>query len=287
MKKSLSLLCTAGLLCTLVACSEGGTANQSGENVANPAASTDASEPQASETSQSRAASEQPIPRLAQPLEGIVFDLESMPREQEFDWEFFMLTSTYDTALLDATIDAIDWYITREFLDIVSTEENSAWTESLRGYWGRPISSLMEYPNLFSFIVHFDLPVDRVRAVMNEQRLQRIESGTHAEHEELGIYNFTEEDIEIILTLDEAKVLERFATEYVIVHNGRGFSPSWIYWHSIEDYRAVGITPEMIAEKLPLYAELGFTDEARTAYEMKLSAFMGRDVVLPPPSATS
>jgi len=290
MRKLTSALLITALALSLAACAEDINTDPSRQQLEDPVASVRSENPRTapttpqtttpSEPPQTTLPAEQPVPRLAEPLEGIAFDSRAMPREHEFAWEMFMLTSTYDTALIGATVDAIDWHIRREFFDIVSTEESSAWSESFRGFWDNPISSLMEYNNLFSFIVNFDLPVDRVRKIMNDTRLERIESGSQTQHDEWGWRNFTEEDIEVILTLDEAKVLERFATEYVIVHNGRGFSPSWIYWHTPEDYAKVGITPEMIAERLPLYAEFNFSDEADVAFSAKLSEFVGEEVSL-------
>jgi hypothetical protein len=98
---------------------------------------------------------------------------------------------------------------------------------------------------------------------------------------EVGLdVDFTQYEIDLIATLDEARILEHFASDYVILHDGRGFPPAWIYWYDIETYEAVGITAEMIAEKLHLYAEFSFTAEATLAFEAKLSQFLGREVVL-------
>jgi hypothetical protein len=92
--------------------------------------------------------------------------------------------------------------------------------------------------------------------------------------------NFTQNEIELITTLDESRILEHFISDYSIFHDGRGFTPSWIYWHDVEAYEAVGITTEMIEEKLHLYAEFSFTEEATLAFEAKLSGFLGREVIL-------
>ena len=54
----------------------------------------------------------------------------------------------------------------------------------------------------------------------------------------------------------------------------------WVYAKTPEDYKDVGITPKMIEEKLPIYAAFGFTDEAREAFEAKLSEFLGWEVSL-------
>jgi hypothetical protein len=144
-----------------------------------------------------------------------------------------------------------------------------------------PVSSLMDYSNTISFIIDFNVPLNELRELWVEQRIRGMELEIEWDVPESmrGNY-FTDEEIDIILSLDEARILEHFASEYVLLHDGRGFTPAWIYWHSTEDYKTVGITPEMLEERLELYSEFNFTLEATLAFEEKLSEFMGIDVVL-------
>jgi hypothetical protein len=91
---------------------------------------------------------------------------------------------------------------------------------------------------------------------------------------------FTKDEIEALLSRDVERVLEQFATEQSVVVGDRVYSPFWLYINTPEDIKAAGITAEMIEEKLPLYAEFNFTEEATLAFEEKLSEFVGREVVL-------
>jgi hypothetical protein len=150
------------------------------------------------------------------------------------------------------------------------------------GKWGNmnywfdivPTSGLMEAPFILWYIIEFDIP-DEV--IIEGIRIHNEHFGSRRWQE----YRvFTDEDIQALLSRDETIITAQFATEYAIVIEGRAFSPAWVYLHTPEDYEAVGITPEMIEEKLHLYAEFSFTEEATLAFEAKLSGFLGRDVVL-------
>ena len=48
----------------------------------------------------------------------------------------------------------------------------------------------------------------------------------------------------------------------------------WLYYHTIEDYSAVGITPEEVLHKLDMYEGLGLTDEAWAAFREKLYKYI-------------
>jgi len=74
--------------------------------------------------------------------------------------------------------------------------------------------------------------------------------------------------------------MEHFVSDYSIYHDGEIFTPMWLYYYDTDDYEEAGITPKMVEEKLDLYAEFQFTDEAAEAFEEKLSEFLGEDVSL-------
>lgn len=142
--------------------------------------------------------------------------------------------------------------------------------------WDRT-NVVLELPTLFSYIIHFDIPDEVVIDAIKEQDEWYVSQGLFVSY---GGEPFTEEDIAVLLARDSRIVATHFATEYAIVINDRVYSPSWLYYHTSEAYRAAGITPEMLTEKLPLYAEFNFTAEAVEAFEAKLSEFMGSDVSL-------
>ena len=72
----------------------------------------------------------------------------------------------------------------------------------------------------------------------------------------------------------------RDCSEYSIVVGECIYCPNWIYTHSAEEYNNVGITVEDIAAKSDLYADFGFTDEARTAFSNKLTNYTGMAINL-------
>jgi hypothetical protein len=129
-------------------------------------------------------------------------------------------------------------------------------------------TSLMEYPNSYSIIVANNIPDEIVVRAFEAHNAMFVNTGIA----------FADEDIAALLTRCEAAVLRHFATERALVIEDRIYTLAWIYRNTTEGYRAAGITPEMLAEKLPMYAEFGFTDEATAAFESKLTEFVGVEV---------
>ncbi|MCL2637261.1 MAG: hypothetical protein FWD48_02720 [Oscillospiraceae bacterium] len=134
-------------------------------------------------------------------------------------------------------------------------------------------TGLIEHTTLFWEIIIFDIPdeviIDAIK-VHNE----------HCKRVGFGYRVFTDEDIAALLTRCEETVTAQFATEATIVIGNRAFSPSWINLHTLEEIQAVGITPQMIEEKLPIWSDLVISAEIETSFDEKLSEFLGRDVVL-------
>lgn len=91
-------------------------------------------------------------------------------------------------------------------------------------------------------------------------------------------YIYTEEDIAVIKNADDSAAAQHFASEYSIVVGEYAFCPKWLYYHTIEDYKSVGITPEEVLHKLDMYEGLGLTDEARAAFSAKLQKYIGNDL---------
>ncbi len=154
----------------------------------------------------------------------------------------------------------------------VSQEEFMAWIESEgNAYLRTPQTRLTDYPNFYSFILEFDIPVDKLREVLKEQQLIGIENDAQY---------LTDEEIETLCSLDEKRILEQFASEYTIVTENKGYPPSWVYLNPIEEYEKAGITSDMITEKVELFSVFNYNEEAAKAFEEKLSDFIGYDVTI-------
>ena len=123
--------------------------------------------------------------------------------------------------------------------------------------------------NLYSWMTKLDLSVDNVcRAI--EENNEYYSSQPFGHSEEL-IFNPYE--IDVLKSGDRSRIAEAFATEYSIIIGDKVFNPEWLYYHTIEDYRAVGITPEEVLHKLDMYKGLGLTDEAWAAFSAKLQKY--------------
>ncbi len=66
---------------------------------------------------------------------------------------------------------------------------------------------------------------------------------------------FSDEEINALKSGNDAEIIALFMSDYSIWLPGSNYviSPEWLYYHTAEDYAAIGITPDMIAAKIPLY----------------------------------
>ena len=144
------------------------------------------------------------------------------------------------------------------------------------------VTNLMDFPNIFELIISNDIPDNVVIAAINEHNdfYKEFYKGHDDEQSMLDYIAFSQEDIDALLTRDEAIVTAHFATDEAIITNNNIFSPYWLYCHTPEDYEEAGITPEMIEEKIEMYAAFEFSNEAEAAFEEKLSSFIGAEVSL-------
>ena len=174
-----------------------------------------------------------------------------------------------------------------EFLDFIREKYDvaSVWDTLSK-------TNLLKFKNLYSIIIILDIPDEVVIEAFTrwndfqdeivEWIREHDESGEISE----GEYNyymsrkFTDAEIAALLSRDMETVLAQFATEHAIVIGEEVFSPFWLYVNPLENFTEVGLTPEMVEEKLELYAEFHFTEEAEAAFEEKLSEFLGREVRL-------
>jgi len=126
----------------------------------------------------------------------------------------------------------------------------------------------MKMTNIFTMIIEFDIP-DEVVAEFFKRHNDHFDGDSE--------YKFTDAEMAAILSRDAVKVLEQFASEYAIVVGDKAYALVWLYYRSTEDYKKAGITPEMVSQKLEsgLLSVFDFTDAATTAFENKLSSFIG------------
>ena len=86
-----------------------------------------------------------------------------------------------------------------------------------------------ELANLYSFIRRFDIPDETVREIL-------VGARTGSERDD-----FSDEEIELILSDDAEAVAEHFAADSAIVKGKNLYSPKWLYVHNASDYEKAGI----------------------------------------------
>jgi len=153
-------------------------------------------------------------------------------------------------------------------------------------YWAAP-SDWKYLSNIFSVMIKYDIPNEVVAASLrNHNEAQEYfaawseSQGWYGNAELFRSRKFSEAEIEAILSRDATLVLQQFATEYAIVIENQAFAPVWLYLNTVEDYQRVGITIEMVEDRLKLFNNLNLTDEAAMAFGEKLSEFTGRSVTI-------
>ncbi|MBO6230637.1 MAG: hypothetical protein J6O50_08715 [Ruminiclostridium sp.] len=78
-------------------------------------------------------------------------------------------------------------------------------------------------------------------------------------------------DPDILVTFaSKEETVKEHMTDYCIAVGEYVFSPKWLYYHTIEDYKAAGIDPYSMHSLLEKYSELGLSEEAWRAFRRKL-----------------
>ena len=118
--------------------------------------------------------------------------------------------------------------------------------------------TLMDYANIYSFIHDHELDPAAVREVLSD-----ADRMVHRRA-------FTDEEIDLLLGDDQAKAMAHFASPSTIVIGDKGYSEKWMYDHTVDEWEAEGITPEMVAAVQQYYYNPLFVQEAADAFSEKL-----------------
>lgn len=118
--------------------------------------------------------------------------------------------------------------------------------------------TLMDYANIYSFIHDHELDADAVREVLSD-----ADRMVHRRA-------FTDEEIDLLLGDDDAQAMAHFASPSTIVIGDKGYSEKWMYDHTVDEWEAEGITPEMVAAVQQYYYNPLFVQEAADAFSEKL-----------------
>ncbi len=118
--------------------------------------------------------------------------------------------------------------------------------------------TLMDYANIYSFIHTHELDESALRKV--------LEDADQMVHRKA----FTPEEIDLLLGDDVAKAMAYFASPSTIVMGEKGYSEKWMYDHTIAQWEAEGITPEMVIAAAPYYYNPLFVQEAADAFSRKI-----------------
>lgn len=162
-----------------------------------------------------------------------------------------------------STVDLKLGYIDMSFVNMVGVEEFESWLNNTSSS-SSEYTSIGDLANLYSFIKHFNIPDETVREI-----LVNLRNGSADD--------FTDEEIDLITSNNDEAVAAHFASETAILKGSDIYSLKWIYYHSPEDYAAVGITAAELEAALPMFKRLTLSNEAAQAIEMKINSYADID----------
>jgi len=70
--------------------------------------------------------------------------------------------------------------------------------------------------------------------------------------------------------------MKAFAAPSTVVIGEKGYCAKWMYTHTLEEYAAEGITPEMVEAVLPYYYNPLYVQEAADTFSQKLFQYTGK-----------
>lgn len=148
-------------------------------------------------------------------------------------------------------------------------DEVTKWINSHQDFFENAPDSIEDYANVYSFITSFN--------ITKEEAGEALKYELESDDPQIRI---TEEEFDTLFCGDLEKITKTFASEYSIVLGKNIYSPHWIYSHSVSDYEAAGLTPEMIEEKTEKYSDLIISDTEKEKFSEKLSQFTSKDIKL-------
>lgn len=132
--------------------------------------------------------------------------------------------------------------------------------------------------SLVSFCRDLDIPwesiEDNVRAWNGSVRYP---AGTPREEYE-DIERFTEEELAALKTGDDETIVKLLASDYSIVVGENVFSPMWLYYHTVDDYKTAGIAPNTMYLLLEKYSKFDLTEETSNAIHSPLERYSKFDL---------
>ena len=147
------------------------------------------------------------------------------------------ITDTYDSDLqLLYDNEDISWAylpgyggVGGHFISLVDENEYNDWLNSFDCVNPQGTRDGDEY-NIYTFIKEFN--------ISKEDFIKANES-----------FVYTDEEIDLLFNSDEEYVLDRIVNPYAVRIGHKIYTPFWLATHTADDYRAEGITPEMLSEK--------------------------------------
>ena len=202
---------------------------------------------------------------------------EEEPKPDKVQWEDIepadfdvMPSNTNDgdqNHIIYSTVNGKLNYIDMKFVHLIGgSEVLEPWLYE-RSSSGGVYTAIDEAANLYSFIRYFDIPDETVREILVGLRNGRED-------------DFTDEEIDLILSDDTEAVAAHFASETAIRKGDNLYSLYWIYSHPISDYISNGITPEDLESRVPYYNETPMSLEAKAAMKGKIEAYASGDYEL-------
>jgi hypothetical protein len=128
-------------------------------------------------------------------------------------------------------------------------------------------TKLTQSPNFYSFYVNNSFSESEFQQIVEELNAMETDIA--------GLYNFfysfSPELTNAIISKDETKVLT-FCDESAIVKGMNYYTPKWVYYNNIENYKKEGLLPSDLIPKMKLYRNIYFNDSTTYIDDLGLEA---------------
>ena len=141
--------------------------------------------------------------------------------------------------------------------DLVDQDELKAWREQYRKQ-AQEYGAYAEQITVYAFLRDFGISDAQLRATNEYPQW------------------INDDDIEIIYSGDEDLIKRTYKDDWAILHEGRIYTPRWLFEYSIQEYENRGLPKDEVARTAAKMQSLPFTAEAWQHFKDKVEQYIGR-----------
>lgn len=154
--------------------------------------------------------------------------------------------------------------IDSDLIDLVGEEKFEEWNVWVSEK-DEIATDINEIFGLYSFLRYCNPDKDVVKAKL----IWTMEFWASLDNE----INYTKEGIDALVNGDKETVIKLYKNDSAIYHNGKLYSPEWLYCMPLSQWEKEGITAEMVMEVYHSIMKQPFTEEGAEAFSAKVAYY--------------